>query len=689
MSILWFDLETYSECDLKKAGAHRYAEDPTTEVLLFGYALDDEPADVWDATQGPMPSRLDAILRDPDVQLRAHNCAFDSQLINVTLGYNLPVTRYFCTMAMAMTLGLPASLAELGTVVGLSEKDAKLKEGKRLVRRFCLPQPKNHKVKRWTRETDPENWRKFIDYARQDVAAMRQIVSRLPNYNYKDGELALWHLDQKINNTGLPIDLPLVDACLELIDYEIDNLQAQTLALTNGMVENTKSRAKALAWISQQGVNMPGYTKKDVEDALQQDLPDNVRKFLEIRQQEGRAATAKFTSITNSVCADGTVKGTLQYYGASRTGRWAGRRLQIQNLYKSPYPVETLCRAIKEGPGVVHLLYDDGMSVAAGAVRPAIAAPPGYDLLVSDFAGIEARITAAVACEGEALTAFCQQDNKTGPGIYELEAGRIYNVRPSEIKKGDKRRDVGKAATLALGFGGGAGAFGSMALNFGLDLAPTLPALLSASSDYDKERALFGVDWLRDKQPDKFKELGYDATYAASLIKNKWRDSNPNIVQFWYDIENAARSAIAETNRMFWVNSIGVGCDGKFLRIKLPSGRFLCYPAPRISSEGDLMFSGVDQYTRKWTRIKTYGGKLTENLVQGIARDLMANALFNLDNSGFTIIGSVHDEAICLAPEGHPALTGEAMTARMESTPAWARTWPIVAETDVWKRYQK
>lgn len=711
---LWADTETFSECDLRKAGAHRYAEDATTEVMLFPYAMNEDEVHLWDATggldlpevrqvlkqhgieahrlhAGPMPDALDAALHDESVQLRFHNAAFDMQLVNTTLGYGLPEARYYCVMAQALTLGLPASLEKLGEVVGLGDDQAKLKDGKRLIRRFCLPQPKNHKVRRWTPDADPENWAKFCLYAIQDVEAMREIHRRIPNVNYKGRELALWHLDQKINNVGLPIDTALVDAAMRLIDHAVLELNQRTQEVTNFALNNTKSRAKVLAWLQSRGVEMPGYTKVDVENALQRDdLPDDAREVLRIRQQEGRAATAKYQAILDTMTEDRRVKGTLQYYGAQRTGRWAGRKLQLQNLFKSEFSdFETLCAVAKEGPELTDMLYGDLMAVAASAIRGTVAAPEGYRIAASDFSAVEGRGLACLAGETWKIEAFRASDAGQGAGIYEVTAGSIYAVDPLSIGKKDPRRQVGKTAELACGYQGGIGAFVTFAVSMGVDLKPALPVLLKSSTQEEIEKAESEVEWYAGKAKEAYAQVGHEACLAAALTKNKWRAQHKATVKFWYDCEAAAIAAVQAPGSAHKVGPVAYAVRQNILLARLPSGRFLCYPAPRIEADGQrrkLTFMGVDQYTRKWCRQKTYGGKLVENLTQAVCRDLMAEALFTLDDAGFEIIGSVHDEALLVVPEGTDP---DRITACMEAMPEWATDWPITAETDIHFRYQK
>lgn len=711
---LWADTETFSECDLRKAGAHRYAEDDTTEVMLFPFALGDGEVHLWDRTggvdrpevraelkklavdasrlhTGPAPADLQAALDDGECRTVWHNAAFDMQLVNTTMGLGLPVERFYCLMAHALSMGLPGSLEKLGEVVGLADDEAKLREGKKLIRRFCMPQPKNHKVRRWTAENDPEGWAKFCLYAIQDVAAMREIHRRLPNPNYRGRELALWHLDQKINNAGLPIDTELVDAAFVVIDCALESLNERTRELTDGALANTKSRAKVLAWLEERGVDMPGYTKVDVAAALErEDLPADAREVLEIRQQEGRAATAKYQAILNTMCRDKRVRGTLQYYGAQRTGRWAGRHLQLQNMYKSQFKdFEAMISAMKESAALVDMLYGDLMAVAGSAVRGAIAAPKGKRIAASDFSAVEGRGLACLAGETWKIEAFRAYDRGEGAGIYEVTAGGIYAVDPMTIGDKDPRRQVGKTGELACGYMGGIGAFGTFAVSMGVDLEPALPALLANSSPEEIEQAEGEVEWFAGKSPESYAQLGHRACMAAALTKNKWRAQHKATVKFWYDCEDAAKKAIRDPGSVHRAGTVAYSVRQNILLARLPSGRFLCYPSPKLEQDGrkeKITFMGVDQYTRKWCRQTTYAGKLVENITQAVCRDLMAEALFNLDAAGFEVIGSVHDEALVLIDEDtDPA----AITACMEKMPEWAKDWPITAGTDVHLRYQK
>lgn len=601
MTVLYLDTETYSETPITH-GTHRYAEN--AEVMIVTWAFDDGPVETLEF---PARGDIEELVEAADIVV-IHNSAFDRTVLRHALSVDIPLDKVFDTMACALSHSLPGSLGKLCSVMGVAADEAKDAEGKTLIQLFCKPRPKNQKLRRATRDTHPTEWANFLRYAGQDISAMRALYRKLPRWNYDIGtnEHGLWQLDQRINGRGIGVDIGLARHAIVACKEAKDELAERTVLLTDGQVQAATQRDQLLKYILEcYGITLPDMQKGMLERRIEDpDLPDIVRELLVIRLSASSTSVSKYQRLVEAVSADGRLRGTLQFCGASRTGRWAGRLFQPQNLPRTPddYTPERQETEIALFKAGMSDCLPDVIESASFAIRGAMVAGEGKRLVVADLANIEGRVLAWLAGEEWKIQAFKDYDRGEGPDLYKVTAARILNKLPADVTK-HERQVVGKVPELACGYQGAAGAFGSMAKIYGLDLAP--------------EEVL--------------------------RIVRQWRDANSQIVRFWYDMEDAARGAVAAPGHVFEVGHIAVKREGAWLRIRLPSERVLCYPSPRVewvkspcmkcqgdgkvtTDDGDvkcskcagtgnvprnqLTYAGVNQYTRKWERIKTYGGKL-------------------------------------------------------------------------------
>jgi len=673
MTILHIDFESYSACDLKTAGLANYAADPSTGVHCLAYAFDDEPVQVMDSHCFWTPFNDDIHARviehvEAGGLVYAHNVAFELAIWNSVMveHYEWPELKpeqCRCTMNMAYAMALPGALENAAPALGIAQrKDA---AGKRIMLQLCKPKPDGTF---WRYEDDPAKFEALYSYCKTDVEVERALHARLRELD--PSEQRLWNLDYKINNHGLLVDLLAIDKAIALVASEKKRLDAEMLRTTGGVVGSCTEVQLLVKWIRAQGVEVKGVAKADVLDALDGDLPANVRRALELRKEAAKSSTAKLIAMKERASKDGRVRGCHQFHGAS-TGRWAGRGIQVQN-FPRPRPttkaadVEKMI-ALFSKPDQLDMLYGPTMDALADCLRGMIAAPPGKELIAVDFSAIEARVAAWLAGQESVLEIF-----RTHGKIYEHAAAGIYNCKIEDIGKHDPRRQVGKVAILALGYGGGVGAFQSMAKNYNVRIS-------------DDE---------------------------AEQIKQAWRATNPSITSYWYALEAAAMDAVTEGG----IHSVGpVGRqvhfkkDGSFLWCKLPSGRLLCYPYPEIrtvttpwGSERDaLTFMSVVASGQKlkaipdanesgtWKRVSTFGGSVFENLVQAVARDLLAEALLRFDQHGATITAHVHDELVIEIDQNAGPDVLKKCEALMAEVPAWAPGLPLAAEGWRGPRYRK
>lgn len=642
MTTLWLDLETYSETPITH-GTHKYAEN--AEVLLVAYAFDDEPVEVMDLTERGSLDNIQMMVDTADTVV-IHNSAFDRTVLR-HCGVHISVDKIEDTMVRALAHGLPGSLGVLCDVLGVPQDKAKDKAGKKLIHLFTKPRPKNVKLRRATRETHPEEWAAFIEYARLDVDAMRVVYRLLPDWNSHGSERALWLLDQKINDRGIAIDVGLADAALRAFQRSLRSLAERTRVLTDGAVASLTQRDKFLQHLEGAlAFSTPDLKKGTVSTLLQGDLSPEVRELLEIRQQASATSPAKYKVLLKATSADGRLRGTLQFCGASRTGRWGGRLFQPQNLPRPTLKQEQIDAGIKAMKlDVEDLLFDNVAELCSSAVRGALVAAPGHKLVVSDLSNIEGRVLAWLAGEDWKTKAFSDFDAGVGHDLYKLAYARSFNKKAEDVTKDE--RQIGKVQELALGYQGSIGAFSSMA-------------------------ALYGV-FLPEPEVD--------------AIVKAWRKAHKAVVSLWYDLENAAKEAIRAPGTRQVVRDLTVGYKDNWLRIKLPSGRYLCYPNAGLS-EGSIVYEGVNQYTKKWETIETYGGKLVENVVQAVARDVLASGMQRAEAAGYAVCLHVHDELITETPDTDEYSVDE-LSRIMSTNPGWALGLPLAAAGFETHRYKK
>ncbi len=643
MRTLHIDLETYSSVDLKKSGLYKYVQSPDFQILLFAYAFDQEPVQVIDCAQGEqVPEEISAALGSINTKKTAHNAAFEINCLNKF--FYSPVEQWSCSMVHALYCGFPGSLEGAGRALGLEEGRQKMGVGKQLIRYFCMPCTPTDRNGGRTRNLphhDPEKWGLFKEYCRRDVETEREISRRLEAHPLPEQERRYWILDQRINAGGVKIDQELVDGALELSARAGGRLKEKARSLTG--LDNPGSVAQLKNWIREHaGMELESLNKTTVAEILAGQEGDGlVKEVLKLRKEMGKTSVKKYEAMQACVCGDGRIRGLLQFYGASRTGRFSGRLVQVQNLPRNYIEsLDTAREMVKkrqlEG---VRAVYGDVPDTLSQLVRTAFVPETGNRFLVADFSAIEARVLAWLAGESWRLDVF-----RTHGKIYEASASAMFGVPVEKITKGNPEYELrakGKVAELALGYQGGSRALVSMgALSMGL---------------------------AEDELPD---------------IVKRWRKSNQRIQEFWYAVENNAVDAAGRGAARSMPRGLAFYRDRDFLIIRLPSGRELFYYRPEITvnsfGKPAVEFYGTGQGTKKWEKTETYGGKLTENIVQAAARDLLCHALENLHKAGYPVRFHIHDEVILEVPEGSGKSLEEAVRI-MCMLPDWAEGLPLSA----------
>ena len=689
MTLVYGDLETYSACDLRTAGTHRYAEDGSTEIIVAQWAIDDGEPVVWDCTAKGVPAEFVALLQDPSNTIVFHNSHFDRTLLRHIWGIDVPIEHWRDTMVKALAHGLPGALEKIGAVLDVAADEAKDRRGKQLIQMFCKPRPVSGK--RYTRETHPAEWAEFLEYSRQDIIAMRAIDQRLPNWNYREGhpELALWHLDQRINDRGFAADLDLARAAITAVATEQKRLKTEVQDATDGLVGSASQRDQMLAYIlAEHGVDLPDLRADTLRRRLEDpDLPDAVKILLAIRLEATKTSTAKYKALVNAASSDGRMRNTLQFAGAQRTARWAGRIVQPQNFPRPDMDqgeIDLGIDALKAGVADV-VFPGDVMRLTANAVRGCIVAPRQRKLVVADLSNIEGRGLAYLAGEAWKVQAFRDFDAGVGADLYKLAYARSFAADPATVTKG--QRQIGKVQDLGLGNEGGVGAFLTFAAVYQMDLEEMADAVHTSASEevIEAARGMYACTVRNKRSTFGLTEHVY---VACEALKAMWRAAHPNVTALWAGLADAVRSAVVHPGETYEVRGIKVRRDGAWLRVRLPSGRYLCYLHPRVDEGGQISYMGINQYTRQWGRIKTYGGKLVENLVQAWARDILAANMQAIEDAGYQIVLTVHDEIITECPDD-PAYSAEALGALMSRAPAWAHDCPLAAAGFETYRYRK
>lgn len=691
--ILYCDTETRSEINLKTHGVAAYAEGKEADVMLWAYAIDDGEIQVWDRTETKvMPADLAEALVIADEQVW-QNSFFDRTMLRVTMGIELDTRRIWDTMVQALAHGLPASLDKLCQVFKLDAADAKDKEGSKYIHLFCKPRPANSAIRWATRKTHPVEWERFKEYAKGDIRSMRILRKRMPTWNFVDNnqlrERTLWCLDQKINDRGILMDLELADAALKAVADNKVILDAQTEEWTGGDVQSATQRDALLAHIlKEHGVTLPDMKGATLEKRIKDEsLPQAVRDLLANRVETATTSTSKYKKLRQVVSHDGRARGLLQFCGAGRTGRDAGRLWQPQNL---PRPTMT-CEAIELGiellkhdPAMVPLVWSVP-KLASNALRGSIIAPPGRKLVVSDLSNIEGVTAAWLAGEDWKLQAYREVfADDTKPDLYRLAYGRSFGVDPMSISKA--QRQLGKIQELALAYEGGVGAFVTFVLTYRMDLAVVAAAVLPVLSPDVYKSAVGMLNWRRQKGMSVY-GLTDEVFIACEALKYLWRQAHPAISSYWKELETAAIRAVLHPGQEFEARRLSFVKNGSWLRMILPSTRSVCYPSAQVR-DGKLYYQGINQYTHQWGWIGTYGGKIFENACQAVARDVLFGHLEEIEAAGFDILLRVHDENITEADDD-PRYSAELLSEIMARPLWWSEGLPLKAAGFEAYRYKK
>lgn len=686
--MLYLDYETYSEVDIK-AGGYKYTEN--CEIMLATYAFDDGEVQLWDATEDPlMPQDLADYLDDPEGDLvTAHNSPFDRNVTKHAGGIEVAIPRWRCTMMRAYTHGLPGGLDKLCDIFNIREEDAKMKDSKKLLLLFCKPQKaKDGTWYRATSKTHPEEWKRFKEYAKSDIRATRAIDKLLPKWNLTDLEYQYWFLDQRSNDRGVQIDVDFAHAALRAVDKAQKELKAQTKEATDGVLASTTQRDKTLEYILEAyGVSLPDLTVSTINRRLEDpDLPREVKELLAIRLQASASSTAKYKAMVKAVNNDGRVRGMIQYRGAMRTGRDAGRVIQPQNFpsrgLMPQHMIEAGVDFIKAD--AADLLTDNVMKLTSSALRSALIAKPGHKLVAADLSNIEGRYLAWAAGEEWKIQAFRDFDEGIGPDLYIMAYARAFGLDPTEVTKSN--RGVGKVMELALGFEGGVGAFMTFSAVYNVDLVALADLAYDTFPEEILDEAHGFYDWAKKQKRPTF-GMTEKVFVTCDCFKRLWRQAHPNVVNLWKGLQEIVRQAIECPGKTFTYGRFKARRTGAWLRLAMPSGRELLYPHPKVEN-GSISFMGVNQYTRKWERIGTHGGKLAENITQAGANDIFKHGALEADNDGYPLVFPVHDELVCEVPD-NDSFTAGGLCAAMTRVPTWAKGLPLAAEGFEAKRYRK
>lgn len=757
---LFLDTETFSGVDLKKVGAYAYAEHPTTEIMICTYAIDEGRVQTWDCTESPtMPRELRKELRHVSRKkakiVMANGLLFDRLVIREKWGIDLPVSQIEDTMIMAFRHALPGSLDLQCQVLGVDAEHAKDKAGKALIKRFCKPTPKTYKIRRYTRETHPEEWAKFLRYAALDIVAMREVYWRIPDWGNTPKEDEILLIDQLINDRGFYVDVDLANAAIKAVQAHKEELKEEAWERFGGKL--TGNDFLPILRDIAPAFTIHNAQKSTLNDLLEDpDFPDEGKALIEMRLGASSTASTKYNPLVNGLSADGRRRGCLQYGGAKRTLRWAGKGFQPQNLARGEYSDDHEGKIKRrEGEsdvsfwvrshmltnginsllrGTAHWAYDIS-KLTASTVRGCIIPAKGKKFVVADYSNVEGRGLAWIAGEKTALMVF-----KAGRDIYCETAGKMFGLDPDYIKANRKDlRQIGKACELGLGYGGGVAAFLQFAKNLGLDLYTMADVMKGTFPDHIWSAAKRGYEYARineAKRPPKPGKKDERPTYilpknvwlTCDAIKRMWREAHPKTVAFWAELEDAVLCAIRNPGKAYWAGA-NVRPDGRkalkivrtkakhdptfdeerddpnaagwWLKIELPSGRIMSYPgiALSVTTEIDedtgkkrtstrIKYQGENQTTRQWGFQYTYGGKLTENIVQALCRDILAWSMPGVEAAGYEIVLSVHDELITEVPDTDDYTTEE-LCALMCNLPIWAKGFPLAAEGDIMYRYRK
>lgn len=622
MRTLAIDVETYSNEDIAKAGAYRYCQDKSFKILLFAYAFDDEPVQIVDLTKEYLPDEVIEALMDPNVLKTAFNANFERNAIsNYFVMIDCPPRQWDCTMIKALRLGLPGSLEMVGKALKFAEDKQKMKEGKALIQYFCKPCKPTKANGGRTRnlpEHAPEKWELFKEYCKQDVEVERDIRKALSVYNTLDSEKELWDLDQEINDRGVRVDLTLIEQAIKCDEEFTEKSKKRAIALTG--LDNPNSPTQIKSWVGDRlGHEVTSLTKDSIPDLIKEaeEIGDKeVIEMLKLRQFMGKTSVKKYKAMKEARCSDGRVHGLLQFYGANRTGRWAGRLVQVQNLPQNHLEdLDDARKFLKNGNfEEIELLYDGVSDTLSQLIRTAFIPSEGNIFMVADFSAIEARVIAWMAKEQWRMDVF-----KDNGDIYCASASRMFGVPVVKHGINGHLRQKGKIAELALGYGGAGGAIRA----------------------FDKDCSI----------PDE----------ELPKLVSDWRAASPNIVNFWWDVDKAAKKAIREkTTEILPKYHLKFIYNPGVLFIELPSKRRLSYIRPKVEQgvygKTVITYEGMEQTKHNWSRLETYGPKLVENIIQATARDCLGITMQRIAKKGYNIVFHVHDELILDVPKDFGSL---------------------------------
>ena len=638
---LSIDLETYSEIDIAKCGSFRYIDDESFEILLLGYAFDDEPVTVIDLTADEeVPADFLAALYDPEVTKTAWNCAFERFGLWKHFGRYCPPEQWSDTMILSAVCGLPLGLGDAGKALRLEADEAKDREGKALIRYFCSPcRPTkvNGGRTRNLPQHDTDKWELFIEYNRQDVVAERTIRKRLLRWEPDSLEHRFWCLDARINEQGMRVDRELVHNAIAMDARYKAELTKQAVAISG--LENPNSVAQIKQWLlEQEGIEVPSLNKKVVAEVVSQLNGERAKQFMALRARLAKSSTKKYEAMERSACADAHIKGCFQFYGANRTGRFAGRLVQLQNLPQNHMEDLAVARSLVRDNDyeTVRLLYDSVSDTLSELIRTALIPESGHRFIVADFSAIEARVIAWIAGEQWRLDVF-----RNGGDIYCASASQMFHVPVVKHGENGHLRQKGKIAELALGYGGGANALKA-----------------------------FGAD-----------KMGMTEEEMVNTV-DLWREASPRVCALWRALERAAiRCVVHKTPQVSAIGGIRFEMECGILWMTLPSGRRIAYygaeygPSRFHRDRRALSYMGVDQKTKRWGRVETWGGKLAENVTQATARDCLRDTMLALEDAGYDIRAHVHDEVIISEPRD--GRTVEDVSAIMGRELPWASGLPL------------
>ena len=644
MKKLSIDIETFSDIDLIKCGVYKYADSPAFEILLFAYSVDDGEIHIVDLVSGEeLPEEIAEAIKSDTVIKTAFNAQFERVCLSKHLGILLDPSSWYCTAVQAAELSLPASLADVGAALGLERQ--KMTEGKELIKYFCVPckptKSNGSRTKNMPWDA-PEKWTLFKEYCKRDVDVERQIAKKLDMYPISESEHRLYVLDQNINDRGVLVDLELARQAVKLNSIQTAVATEQAYTLTG--LENPNSVAQLKAWLTENGVEIDSLSKKAVA-ALADETDGDIQEMLHLRLLMSKTSVKKYEAVMRSVCKDNRVRGMMRFCGASRTGRWSGQILQVQNLPQNHSPDLTLARDIvKDGDfELLDMTFGNVPNVLSELIRTVLIPKPYHRFIVADFSAIEARVLSWLAGEQWRLDTF-----RNGGDIYCASASQMFRVPVEKHGVNGHLRQKGKISELACGYSGSVGALKNMG----------------------------AVD------------MGVPEDELQGLI-NDWRNANPHIVKLWTEVGNTAMKAIKEKT-IVSLGKLVFMYERGILFIRLPSGRRLSYIKPRIGTNrfgGDsITYMGVSA-SKKWERLETFGGKLVENIVQAIARDLLASAMMNVANAGYDIVFHVHDEIIAEVPDGQGSV--DEMCMLMSINPDWADGIPLSADGYECEYYRK